>query len=341
MLKKNYEKIIITNLPAFYKVNLFNRINERLEILVIFTGQNGDIRNESFYTDTFLFDYIELQQYGTIKRILKIVTIINRIGFRELIIGGWDSIFYWICVFLNPKRKNSLIVESSHFESRISGLRGFFKRIFLKRVSKVYASGYSQKKLVNDLGFHSKIVKTKGVGIFNIIEQAPFSMATEVKNFLYVGRFSPEKNLVNLIKVFNSLPDYNLNFIGYGPQYEELKAIGKCNIYFHGSIRNEDLPYYYKNNDVLILPSIIEPWGLVVEEALNNGLPVIVSNRVGCTEEIIVENFNGLIFKYDDLNDLSDNVIKITDVRLYNEMRLNISKMDFKQVASEQVNLYI
>ena len=120
-----------------------------------------------------------------------------------------------------------------------------------------------------------------------------------------------------------------------------MKSIANKNVIFHGSINNEELPKLFSDNEVLILPSISEPWGLVVEEAFNNGLPVIVSNRVGCAKEIVKHKENGLIFDIHKKDDLYNTIIMITDVSLYNKMRLNISKMDFEKVSSKHIELFV
>jgi len=88
------------------------------------------------------------------------------------------------------------------------------------------------------------------------------------------------------------------------------------------------------------LPSISEPWGLVVEEALNNGLPVIVSSRVGCLGEVVTADV-GLSFNFDDANDLGFAIEKITNLNYYNNLRYNISKLDFDAITHGQVKSYL
>jgi glycosyltransferase involved in cell wall biosynthesis len=338
---KNYNKVFITNLPSFYKTNLYSEINSHIKILVIFTGNDSKIRNQSFYNDNYKFDFIDLSSKSILQKILIVGRIANQNKYLELVIGGWDSILYWICAFLSPKLKNSVVVESSYHESTVKGLKGFIKRVFVKRISKTYASGYSQEKLMLDLNFRGKIIKTKGVGLFNVVEQPKFLPSKIVTNFLYVGRFSEEKNLVNLLQTFNQFPNLRLNLIGYGPQENLLKSLANKNIHFLGSITNHDLPQYYQANDVFVLPSSREPWGLVVEEALNNGLPVILSDKVGCSKEIVQNDNNGIIFNIDKENDLQSAIVKMSNVSIYNILKENVSNLNFKKSNEDQVNCYI
>ncbi|MEG2061871.1 MAG: glycosyltransferase family 4 protein [Alistipes sp.] len=335
-----FHKIFITNLPSFYKVNLYNRINREKPIFVIFTGDTANVRNMNFFDETIEFKYADLKDCSKLRRIFKSIHILRKNQYDELVISGVSELIYWICAFMFPYRKNASVCESSYLESPVTGLKGFLKRLYIKRISRIYASGAAQEKLVRLLEFKGEVVITKGVGVFNYIKQPPYVERKSVQNFLYVGRLSPEKNLEFLIKVFNGLPNYTLNIIGFGPLEQELKAIAGSNIVFHGAVDNKDLYKHYQANDVFTLPSISEPWGLVVEEALNNGLPVIVSDRVGCGEEII-DASNGLVFVYNDAHSLQRVIGKMSNVEYYNRLRFNISKSDFAQVEQEQINCYL
>lgn len=89
-----------------------------------------------------------------------------------------------------------------------------------------------------------------------------------------------------LIKAFNE-NGKPLTIIGTGSKEAEYKALAKSNITFLGFVDNNKLKDIYVNCDCFILPSNSEPWGLVVEEALYNGLPVIVSDMVGCNVDMV------------------------------------------------------
>ena len=243
---------------------------------------------------------------------------------------------------LSPKRRNSVAIESSYLESNMSGVKGALKRLFIRRISRVYASGKSQVTLAKVMGYSGDdIIITKGVGVFNYIQQPPFVEKQVVNKFLYVGRLSEEKNLELLISVFNTLPDLELNIVGYGHLKDKLVRMANANISFIGSVDNKELPRYYQSNDVFILPSYSEPWGLVVEEALNNGLPVILSDRIGCAEEILIEGKNGFTFTWNSESSLLDSIHKIINPEIYNSLSSYISTMDFQEIARRQVNCYI
>ena len=336
-----YHFIYFTNLPSFYKVNLFNRISEHRKILVIFTGRTANIRNSDFFSSNLNFDYISLGGQKALNKLYITCKVIRNNYYEELIVTGVNDWISWLCIFLSPVRKNATVVESSYHEATISGIRGFLKSIFFKRISVTYASGKSQEKLARLHKFNGKIIITKGVGVFNVVKQPQYIPSKKVENFIYVGRLSSEKNLKFLITVFNKLPNYNLHIVGYGPEELELRDLSKENVKFHGAVDNKSLFVLYQSCDVFILPSQKEPWGLVVEEALNNGLPVLVSNKVGCAEEIVQENYNGLVFDYSSESSLLAKIERIVDPDFYNLLKKNISKIDFNEIINYQVDCYL
>lgn len=334
-----YDSIFITNLASFYKINLFNRINEKKRIMVIFTMESEKTRNEDFYSDNFQFDFLFLK--GCLFKRIKILWKILKNNTKcEVILSGWDSIESWFTLFISPKANNSCIVESSNYESRVSGYKGILKKIFLNRINTVYVPGKSNEALLHSLNFEGTIIHTGGVGIMNFQVQPPYYKKEIVKKFLYVGRFVEVKNLKFLIECFNSLPHLDLNIIGFGEQESELKALAKENIHFLGPVDNVKLPYYYKNNDVFILPSKSEPWGLVIEEALIHGLPVIVSDKVGCKDDLVTEE-TGLVFDVNDINNLREKIKEMTDVEFYNQLRKNITSLNFEERNNFQVSAYL
>ena len=336
-----YDKIFVTNLPSFYKLNLYNAIAERKKIFVVFTGDTAGDRNKDFFNGEMNFGYFAYKRSGALYRIMTTLRLLLSLRWRECVVGGWDSVPMWMFALLTVSRKNSVVVESSYFESQTNGLKGWIKRLFVKNIRlRAYVSGAGQKRLVEDLNFKGEIVVTKGVGVFNYVEQPPFEPRSAVRRFLYVGRLTDVKNLPLLIKSFGKRKDLILNIVGFGEQEDYLKSIAGENVNFLGAVDNKKLPQVYQENDVFILPSKSEVWGLVVEEALNNGLPVLISDRVGCGPEIINDS-NGMVFKYDSLEDLLDKINKISDLKKYNQLRKNISKLDFAEIERQQVECYL
>ena len=138
---------------------------------------------------------------------------------------------------------------------------------------------------------------------------------------LYVGRFAPEKNLARLIDAFGracgdrAFDGWSLVLVGGGPLDAELKrqaAPRGGRIHFVPFQQAERLPAYYGLAEALVLPSLVEPWGLVVNEATAAGLPVVISGQCGCAAELVFPNLNGLIVDPTDVPALAAALVEIS-----------------------------
>ena len=101
---------------------------------------------------------------------------------------------------------------------------------------------------------------------------------------------------------------WDLVLLGDGPLRETLNAqLTTLNLHSHvhlaGFKQYDELPVYYALAKAFVHPSTTEQWGLVVNEAIASGLPVIVSERCGCVPELV--NGNGFIFDPTDEHELA------------------------------------
>ena len=250
--------------------------------------------------------------------------------------SGWESKEYWYVVFTNPISKNCLALESTINESSVTGLKKILKRLFLSRISIAFASGSLHQKLLEKLSYKGSIKITKGVGIINKPKR-DYVRREYKKRYLFIGRLSKVKNIEMLVDLFNELEEYMLTIIGAGPLEHQLKRKAKKNIIFEGEISNKEIRKYIESNDVLMLTSISETWGLVVEEAIYYGMPVIVSSNCGVSE-LIHNDVNGYVVDLSKTN-LRDIIMNINDVT-YNKLTMGVIDSSLNIKDSEQVISY-
>lgn len=129
---------------------------------------------------------------------------------------------------------------------------------------------------------------------------------------MFVGKLQQKKNPQILIEVAKRLKNIKFIFVGDGHLRQKLFSENLQNV-FHLPFQNQSsLPIVYRMADVVVLPSTYnETWGLVINEAMACSKPVLVSNKVGCSIDLVKDNFNGFIFKAHDKNDLEDKILKI------------------------------
>lgn len=153
--------------------------------------------------------------------------------------------------------------------------------------------------------------------------------------FLFVGRLEHVKNVSLLLKAFSMLKKNNDNvaliIVGDGTLKTELEEQVRDSevqdVYFKGYVAFPEIVRYYKASDVFVLPSVFEPWGLVVNEAMTLGLPAVVSSDVGCRKDLIETGNNGYIFESDNVYDLLEKLESIIKLDIASASRFAVNKI--------------
>lgn len=123
--------------------------------------------------------------------------------------------------------------------------------------------------------------------------------------FLASNRFIPRKNLSGLIKAYAAYrveaeKPWRLLLLGDGPERPALEQLVDSlqveGVVFCGFQQIQTLPAYYAYAGAFVHPATNDQWGLVVNEAMAAGLPVIVSDRAGCAQDLVSHEENGYIF---------------------------------------------
>lgn len=342
-----YDLIFITHLPSFYKCNLYKEISKRKKIKIIFISTSSSIRNLDFTSELEGIDHIyinkgDFENRNLLYSFYKLIKALFKIKYREVVVGGWDLPEFWLAIFLTKKNKNALNLESSEYDCSIAGIKGIIKKFFVVRLNKVYCSGSPHERLIRHLGFNGEIKKTFGVGLTN---KQDCLITRDIKEpfrgkLLYVGRLSSEKGLSFLIKSISELSNISLTVVGTGPEESNLKALaeGVERIQFLGYIENKELSKIYSSHDLFVLPSVSEPWGLVIEEAIKCGLPILCSHVVGAAEDIVLKNSLGLIYKLSSSQDFKQKLLFIEEN--YQFFINNINSFNFDKLIKNQIESY-
>jgi glycosyltransferase involved in cell wall biosynthesis len=125
---------------------------------------------------------------------------------------------------------------------------------------------------------------------------------------LFAGKFTPAKQPAELLQAFLALnpADAALVFVGDGPEKARLQELARAappgTVHFLPFANQSEMPARYGLADVFALPSrgSYETWGLAVNEAMHLGVPCLVSDRVGCQEDLVTDGVTGWVFRADD-----------------------------------------
>jgi glycosyltransferase involved in cell wall biosynthesis len=348
--KKGIEfiNIEITNLNQAYELFFEDRNKEFINI-TLFPGQKLETLDWNQVWISLRTKLIELEP-----------NVIFLYGYAN---PGFRRLKFWA-------EKNNvatvLISDSNVYDKRRNFIFEFLKSLFVSRFDGAFVGGTDSCKYLQKLGIspHRIVVGYDVIDNGFYLREAKKvrenpSSAREKWNlssdyFLFVGRLIEEKNLWRLLEAynlyFNSLYDrsvlWNLVLCGSGPEEGKLRQkIGNISsqcgekISIYGHINHSELINFYACANCLILPSISETWGLVVNEALACSLPVIVSNRVGCAADLVKNCINGWLFDPFNIEEMAHLMVLVSESEISkrNEMGLagyqRISEWDVERFS--------
>jgi glycosyltransferase involved in cell wall biosynthesis len=343
-MKEQYDFVYLTNTPSFYKIALCNQIAKTRSLLLVLYGYGSEAVNTQLESDVKLnFDYVFIHRGDSnsrnkAKTFVNLVKLMRTIDYTKVLYSGWLALEYNLFSFFCPKSKNVVICESSKFDVSFAGLAGIVKKFIIGRMGTVLPSGKPHQEIFEALGYQGVMHITGSVGIFHkVTNRVLCDKPHQPLRYLYVGRLVDVKNVELLIEEFNR-NGKPLTIVGKGELEQRLKSKAHSNITFQGFIENKSLGDVYKSHDVFALASHREPWGLVVEEALYWGLPVIVSSHVGSSIDMVRDLGTGEIFESGSVDSLHAAIEKIEAG--YDLYRNNVLKIDWEQRDADQVKAY-
>lgn len=145
-------------------------------------------------------------------------------------------------------------------------------------------------------------------GRLKIRQELGFSQSDVV--IVFVGRLIDRKGLDVLMESFDifsrKLHTVKLLLVGDGPLRKKIEYLAEASdsIRYVGRLDTDGVIEMFHASDIAVVPSIVEPWGLVVNEAMAAGLPVIASDAVGCVDDLLHENSTGKIVKTNSVGEL-------------------------------------
>ena len=166
--------------------------------------------------------------------------------------------------------------------------------------------------------------------------RAEWGIAPDAVVFLFAGKLIPRKRPQDFIEALASVADRRAVglIVGEGSLRQECEALARGvpeRIRFAGFLNQSQMPRAYAAADVLVLPSSIDTWGLVVNEAMASGRPAIVSRAVGCEPDMIRAGVSGFSHDTGDARALGELMARVTGDAAERE-RLSLGA---RQVVSE------
>ncbi len=340
-MDKKKKVLYISNYEVPYRVEFFNQLSRYCNLTVLYESNTSSGRNNEWAKSVkgnYEVRYLNENKVADNYFSFKILKYLKR-DYEIIIIGCYNSIvqMFAITVLKILKKKYILNLDGEVFVSEKS-IKNFFKKRFINGATHyVIAGKHAAKSLKN-------IVKK------TCITPYPFSSLTALeleenkekaimqskmkneKTILVIGQYVPEKGLNIAIEAARLLPQYKWKFIGTGSRYKD---------FIHDSVpipqNTEIIPFLSKKElakeylhcSVMVLPSIQECWGLVINEAASYGVPIVSTYGSGAAVEFLKDSdFKGYLIKPGDYLMLSDAVNRCIEQenKSYSEYLIEKSK---------------
>jgi glycosyltransferase involved in cell wall biosynthesis len=331
--------LIVTEIIAPYRIPVFNALALRAEVdlHVVFLSENDPtLRQWRVYRDEIKFQYDVLpswrRRFGRYNVLLNrgVLSALNKIKPNVVLCGGYNYLASWEAAWWAKLHRVPLLLWSESTASdnrRRHRLVEFMKTRFLNLCRAFVVPGKSSLHYLQELGIGEERIfiapNAVDVELFAGLTEAARHHDLEVRArhslpsryFLYVGRLVRSKGVFELLEAYAQLSDairaeVGLVFVGDGADRSELmeqaSQIASATIRFSGFVHREGLPEFYGLADALIFPTHSDTWGLVVNEAMSSGLPVIVSNVAGCAADLVQDGWNGFVVQPCDPSQLGD-----------------------------------
>lgn len=255
---------------------------------------------------------------------------IRRGSFDAFLVSGWYLKSYWqairacrsLGVPVMVRGDSQLGTPRSWIKSWVKAvvypqlLRQFDACLYVGQKNKAYLEYYGvpperlffSPHCVDNDAFASGAQRVDRAGA-----RARFGVSPEARVVVFVGKLIDVKRPFDLLLALKALRKQGVNAWGLvagdgplrAPLTEQAQEWG-IPMVFMGFCNQSELPKVYASADVLCLPSASETWGLVVNEALACGTPVVVSDAVGCAPDLVTEGKTGAVYPVGDVGALAN-----------------------------------
>ncbi len=315
--------VILTELIAPYRIPVFNALagNPELDLHVIFLSEtDASMRQWRIYSEEIRFSYEVLPSWR--RRLGKYNVLLNQnvtLALRDaapeaVLCGGYNYVACWQAMLWAKRNGIRFLLwcESTGGDLRRNhALVEMLKEKFVQGCDGFVVPGLSAHSYMRDMGIPDERLFLAPNAIDNALfsrlerlarvkgERLRHELGLPGRYFLFVGRLVKAKGVFDLLQAYASLaPELRehigLVYAGDGPERALLEAAAHSifpgSVHFPGFVHRDELVSYYSLADCLVLPTHSDTWGLVVNEAMVCGLPVICTSVAGCAADLVQAN---------------------------------------------------
>lgn len=358
--------VYLTNIPSPYRINFFNELSKFCDLTVLFERTDASNRNNRWLKPQnieFKPKFLDGIKVGNDSALcFEILRFIKHNKFDLIIIGGYSTPTGMLLIqYLHAKKIPFMLNCDGGIIKNDNKIKYCIKKYFISKASYYLSTGNktneylinygANKDKIFDFPFSSvskkDILKSKNT---EEIERLKKKLQIEEKKVVIsVGQFIYRKGYDILLKAATKLDsDIGIYIVGGEPTEEYLhlvKELDLKNVHFVGFKTKEELSKYYYISDVFAFPTREDIWGLVINEAMANGLPIVTTNKCIAGVELVANGENGYIIESENQGQLAEAINKIIqDEKLKQKMFNNniekIQKYTIEEMAKRHIEIF-
>lgn len=316
----------LANVPSPYSVNFFNELGKLCDLTVLFELNGASDRDESwkrYHFDNFRGIQLKGLQYSSDKALCPEVTRFLRGRYEIIVVSNMATLTGILSIFYLRLKKNPFIMQGDGgFKKNRKDFREKLKHYLISGAKYCLSTGQDHDEYYMAYGADtSSLFRIPFTSVYERdVLSAPISHAEKQilrkklsingnKIVLSVGQFIHRKGFDILLDAAKNLSDETAIYIVGGKPTEEYLSIIKKNnlknVHFLEFMPPEDLRQFYRAADMFVLPTREDIWGLVVNEALSQALPVVTTNGCIAGMEMVENGKNGFIVPVEDADGLA------------------------------------
>jgi len=290
--------VLVTEIPAPFRIPLFNALAERVDLRVLFLQERQPNRLYDLHRGEMRFVWHVVPGVAATvgSHWLSLNSSIRR-HLRDadaVLLGGWNQPAFWEALVRCrlSGTTTALWTESTAMDRR-SGRLDRVKRLLVRAPTAFVVPGSAARAYLHELGIaDERIVIAPNAVDPEVFGRGRRTRAAGPVRLVAVGRLAHEKGIDTLLAATRDLP-VEVVVAGAGPEEARLRRIAGPNATFLGNVDRDGLADLYANADVAVMPSRSDPWGMVLNEAALAGLPIVSTTAAGAAWDLIEDGVNG------------------------------------------------
>lgn len=356
--------LFLTNIPSPYRVTFFNELGKMCDLTVLYerkTASDRDSKWRSEEAKNFKQVFLKGKNIRADAAIcLDVIKWLNKDKFDVFVVGGYSTATGMLAIQILKLKQIPFILNSDGgFVKNEHYLKYILKRYLISSAGYWLSTGNQTNEYLIYYGANSEKIFTypftsiqqddiESIGYEEKIEIRKKLKIKSEKVILSVGQFIHRKGYDLLLGDWDKIEKNTaLVIIGSGQNKNKIEEIinrkNLKNVYIVPFKTKKELDKYYLMADMFVLPTREDIWGLVINEAMAKGLPVITTNKCIAGMELIEENKNGIIINLDDFGKLTEiiNKLSIEEMKKMGEYsKEKIKKYTIERMAIEHINIF-